>query len=547
MGYIGQSPQIAQSTYQSIDDISSSFDGSTTSFALQVGGVSPVPFPIASENCLISVGGVIQEPDGTGTNGFQLTGTNIVFSAAPASGQSFFGVILAGADYVSAGTAFPDGDAGTPSITFNQDLDTGLFRGGSGITSVSSNNNKIADFGPTAIVFNEDGDDVDFRVEGDTKANLFVVDAGNDKITLDGDLEPTTINGITFPTDGTLSNRNLIINGSMIVAQRATSTTGVASSGYYSVDRMSLGISSLGTYTVTQESDGPAGFSKSYKIDCTTADSSPAASDFIKLDYNIEAQDLQHLDYGASTAKALTFTFYVKSNKTGNASFEVQQKDNSDRQITPQYTINAANTWEKKTISIPADTAGLINDDNGTGLRLSWWLNSGSTYQGGSHRTDWTAEVNADRNVSNLGIGGSTSDYWQITGLQLEVGEKATPFEHRSFGDELARCQRYFCKSYNQGTDPGSTTFTGSQTPSANTASNSRHSGGFFPVTMRDTPTVTLYSPGTGASGNIFKGGSNAAAIASDIGQTCFRIGNISGGIAIGDDAGFQFQAAAEL
>ena len=188
MGYIGQSPQIAQSNYQSIDDISSSFDGSTTSFALQVGGVSPVPFPIASENCLISVGGVIQEPDGTGTNGFQLTGTNIVFSAAPSSGQSFFGVILAGADYVTAGHAFPDGDAGTPSITFNQDLDTGLFRGGSGITSVSSNNNKIADFGPTAIVFNEDGDDVDFRVEGDTKANLFVVYAGNDKITLDGDL-----------------------------------------------------------------------------------------------------------------------------------------------------------------------------------------------------------------------------------------------------------------------------------------------------------------------------------------------------------------------
>ena len=132
MGYIGQSPQIAQSTYQSIDDISSSFDGSTTSFALQVGGVSPVPFPIASENCLISVGGVIQEPDGTGTNGFQLTGTNIVFSAAPASGQSFFGVILAGADYVTAGHAFPDGDAAAPSITFSQDLDTGVFRAGSG-------------------------------------------------------------------------------------------------------------------------------------------------------------------------------------------------------------------------------------------------------------------------------------------------------------------------------------------------------------------------------------------------------------------------------
>ena len=132
MPYIGHSPEVAQRRYESVDDISGSFDGSTTSFALQVGGVAPAPFPVASENVLISVGGVIQEPDGTGTNGFQLTGTNIVFSSAPAAGQSFFGVILAGADYVTAGHAFPDGDAAAPSLTFSQDLDTGMFRAGSG-------------------------------------------------------------------------------------------------------------------------------------------------------------------------------------------------------------------------------------------------------------------------------------------------------------------------------------------------------------------------------------------------------------------------------
>ena len=132
MPYIGQNLQVAQRRYESVDDISGSFNGSTTSFALQVGGVTPAPFPVASENVLISVGGVIQEPDGTGTNGFQLTGTNLVFSSAPAAGQSFFGVILAGADYVTAGHAFPDGDAAGPSITFSQDLDTGVFRAGSG-------------------------------------------------------------------------------------------------------------------------------------------------------------------------------------------------------------------------------------------------------------------------------------------------------------------------------------------------------------------------------------------------------------------------------
>ena len=144
MPYIGQSPEVAQRRYESIDDISGSFNGSTTSFALQVGGVTPAPFPVASENVLISVGGVIQEPDGTGTNGFQLTGTNIVFSSAPASGQSFFGVILAGADYVTAGHAFPDGDAAGPSITFSQDLDTGVFRPGSGSLGFGGNGSEHA-------------------------------------------------------------------------------------------------------------------------------------------------------------------------------------------------------------------------------------------------------------------------------------------------------------------------------------------------------------------------------------------------------------------
>ena len=163
MPYIGRDAQTAQSQNKIIDDISSSFNGSTTSFALLVGGVAPAPFPVTSQNLLISVGGVIQEPDGTGTNGYQLTGANIVFSAAPASGQSFFGVILAGADYVNAGANFPDGDAGTPSITFSQDTDTGLFRSGTGTTSFTSNNNRIADFGATEIVFNEDGDDINFR------------------------------------------------------------------------------------------------------------------------------------------------------------------------------------------------------------------------------------------------------------------------------------------------------------------------------------------------------------------------------------------------
>ena len=145
MPYIGNDLR-ANEDYKTIDDISSSFNGSATSFALQVGGSAPVPFPKFESQCIISVGGVIQEPDPTGTTGFKFPGTNIVFSSAPASGESFFGVILAGADYLNAGGTFPDGTAAVPSITFSSDTDTGIFKSGNGLVSISSNGTKVATF-----------------------------------------------------------------------------------------------------------------------------------------------------------------------------------------------------------------------------------------------------------------------------------------------------------------------------------------------------------------------------------------------------------------
>ena len=145
MPYIGNDIR-ANEDYKTIDDISSSFNGSTTSFALQVGGSAPVPFPKFESQCIISVGGVVQEPDTTGTTGFKFTGTNIVFSSAPAAGESFFGVILAGADYLNAGGTFPDGTAAVPSITFSSDTDTGIFKSGNGLVSIASNGTKVATF-----------------------------------------------------------------------------------------------------------------------------------------------------------------------------------------------------------------------------------------------------------------------------------------------------------------------------------------------------------------------------------------------------------------
>ena len=149
MPYLGNNLQVAFESYKAIDDISSSFNGSTTSFALQVGGVAPNPFPKLPQNCLISVGGIVQEPDDTGTTGFKFTGTNIVFSSAPASGESFFGVILAGADYVNAGVNYPDGTLANPSITFTDDLDTGFYRAGANTVALVSGGTKIAQFPTT--------------------------------------------------------------------------------------------------------------------------------------------------------------------------------------------------------------------------------------------------------------------------------------------------------------------------------------------------------------------------------------------------------------
>ena len=242
---------------------------------------------------------------------------------------------------------------------------------------------------------------------------------------------------------GQLSNRNLIINGAMQVSQRATSKASITTQAYHTVDRFNLNINALGTWTMSQESSGPDGFAHSLKLLCTTADASPAAADVALIIYRVEGQDLQQLAYGSSAAKQSTLSFYVKSNKTGNATVNLKQPDASNRIYSAQYTISSANTWERKTIVVPADTSGTINDDTGNGLQIEWPLNTGSDYTGGSHG-GWKAADNTSRNNSNLGVGGTVNDYYEITGVQLEVGSVATTFEHRSFGDELLSCQRYY-------------------------------------------------------------------------------------------------------
>ena len=287
-----------------------------------------------------------------------------------------------------------------------------------------------------------------------------------------------------------LSNRNIIINGAMQVAQRGTSETGITGSEYANApDRFKAQVTTAGTWTLSQSSTAPNGFANSYKWDCTTADASLAAGDVIQFAHKVEAQNLQQLQYGNSGAQAVTVSFYVRSNKTGIYILEIFQEDSS-RSISKSYTIDSANTWERKTITIQGDSSGTINDDNGTGFDMLWYLAAGSNFTSGTLATDWASIVSANRAVGQVNLADSTSNEWYITGVQLEVGEQATPFEHRSFGDELQRCQRYF-----------------QIIPSAGSYSFSlvRHQSGtnlnsgsaYYSVTMRTNATITLDTSGS--------------------------------------------------
>jgi len=249
--------------------------------------------------------------------------------------------------------------------------------------------------------------------------------------------------------------RNIIINGAMNIAQRGTSIAITGSTNTYIADRFFTENFHDGAWTFTQSSTVPDNkFRNSLKVDVTTADTSMAASQYCQIQQRIEAQNLHAVE---NFRQPMTFSFWVRSNKTGNYSFTLQQNDNSNRQMPGQYTINAANTWEKKIITVPADSSGLVNDDNGIGLILTWGLAYGSNYTSGSVATNnaFKAYSGGDFGVGqDVNLLDSTSNEWYLTGVQLEVGSQATPFEHLSFGEELKLCERY-CETILQGESNG--------------------------------------------------------------------------------------------
>jgi len=283
-------------------------------------------------------------------------------------------------------------------------------------------------------------------------------------------------------SSGALSNRNIIINGAMDVAQRGTSFTNPSVSAY-TLDRWSTVYSHDGAVDVSQSTTTPAGFKNSLKIDVTTADSSLSSSQYYILQQIIEGQNLSHLNYGSSDAKEVTVSFWVRSNKTGTYYVEIQTS--GSQELARPYTINTANTWEHKTLTWIANTDFTITETNAAGVILYWWLAGGSAYTGSPLATTWANNTN--RVTGQTNFLDSTSNEFYITGVQLEVGDTATDFEHRSFADELQRCQRYYYIMDSSTSNGSYLRYCNAFYKSATAAEGVIH----LPVEMRATPTLT--------------------------------------------------------
>lgn len=244
---------------------------------------------------------------------------------------------------------------------------------------------------------------------------------------------------------GGITGKSLVINGGMAVSQRSVSDTSVHESGFYSCDRWSVFYNAEDELrnTITQASDGPDGFANSLKIETTTAESAVASDERFYVMYKAEAQDLQSLGFGTSAAQKTTLSFYVKSSVTGTYAVSLYQSDGNDL-IGSTYTINSANTWERKELTFAGNTAAAIADDNGIGIIIYFGIMLGSNWTGGSN-TSWAefADANFFAGHAQNGVATTTNATWQLTGVKWELGEKATPFEHKPYSAEYIACQRY--------------------------------------------------------------------------------------------------------
>ena len=309
--------------------------------------------------------------------------------------------------------------------------------------------------------------------------------------------------------------RNIIINGGMDIAQRGTSTSGVTSGNYYTIDRFRWTVSAGDTVTLSQSTDVPSGegFTNSYKVDVTTADTSIGADDYAHISHRIEGQNLQYLKYGTASAESLTASFWVKSTKTGTYCVSISKQDNTHYDYVAEYSISSSDTWEKKTITIAPDSnikaaGGAIDNDNGTGLNLKFVLTAGSNRQGTNET--WNAGT-AEGTSNQVNFLDSTSNDFYLTGVQLEAGQVASDFEFLPYDVNLLRCQRY-CYAW-------AAYGTGNQNDNRQYSAMYGSTGSFirihYPTQMRVEPSIT-HTAGNGALSTDYSNVSNLQFFDSD-------------------------------
>jgi len=322
--------------------------------------------------------------------------------------------------------------------------------------------------------------------------------------------------GVTITTNGIVGiasinsgqlggSRNVIINGAMVVNQRGfTGSSGATGNTAYAIDRFRIehtqdGAVSAGQTTMNSTFGGNAyadGFQSALHYRVTTADASLAAGQYALIRQFIEGFNVQGFKKGTANAQQYTLSFWVRSSLTGTYIVELEDFDNT-RQVSKSYTIDTANTWEKKTLTFPADTTGVFDNDNNASLSVNWWFAAGSTYSGGTLNTSWASTTNANRAAGQVNFLATAGNNFTLTGVQLEVGATASEFERRSIPQELALCQRYFEK----GTIPVNG-IVGQYSPNA---ASSGTAAGFscafipFAVTKRATPSVPTITTGSEA------------------------------------------------
>ena len=419
----------------------------------------------------------------------------------------------------------PNSISGINSIT-GQGGDITIFRADGSIADVTVNN--ITSGVVTATTFSGNNVTVanDLTVNGDVtlgdtlasdevafnskvNTNLLPSTNGNKDLGSNGnrwgEVHAATFHGsganLTNLSAGAASY-NAVINGEMLVSQRGSDFTGVNSSAYH-LDRWYLYYqNSSAVFRIRHSADSPDGFHQSYRVNVTTADTSIASNEEVKLFHKIEGQNLGAFAKGTSGAKRFTLSFYVKCNKTGTYCVELYDRDNG-RDVSGSYTVSNTN-WNRYTIDFPADTTGEFGFDNGSSLEIIFWLVAGSAVQGGSLNTSWRNSTDPGSATGQVNFTDSTSNEWMLTGVQLEptTTGTASDFKHEDVGTTLLKCKRYYQRSTDSSRGTNYSLSSSSWHSADGVQSFCKHNNYYdfkerFEVEMRAAPTLTIYGSTT--------------------------------------------------